>query len=161
MEQLRLIPPPYKYLIDTSSIFAQKPNDTLPKEVYKSLWEKIEKSVQEGMIVTCSEIEEEAKKDNIVGKWLQTNHCTVLPIDDDVQANVTKIVREHPRMISFSSGGSSSGDAFLIATAMKYGLKVITQENKTKNNKIPDICRQYNIECLSINELCSEEGWSF
>lgn len=161
MEQLRLIPPPYKYLIDTSSIFAQKPDDTLPKEVYKSLWEKIEKSVQEEMIVTCSEIEEEAKKDNTVGKWLQTNHCTVLPIDDDVQANVKKIVTEHPKMISFSSGGSSSGDAFLIATAMKYGLKVITQENKTKNNQIPDICRQYNIECLSINELCTKEGWSF
>lgn len=31
----------------------------------------------------------------------------------------------------------SSGDAFLIATTMKYGYTVITEENKTKQKKIP------------------------
>ena len=45
----------------------------------------------------------------------------IFQIDDDIQKNVRKIVTEHPKMISFSGGkGSSSGDAFLIATAMKY-----------------------------------------
>lgn len=43
MEQLMLFEPPYKYLIDSSSILAQKPTDALPRQVHKSLWEMIEK----------------------------------------------------------------------------------------------------------------------
>lgn len=84
MEQLTLFKPPYKYLIDSSSIMAQKPSDTLPRQVHKSLWEMIEKSIQEQTIATCSEIEEEVKNDNEVGNWLGSKQCVILPIDDEV-----------------------------------------------------------------------------
>ncbi len=162
MEQLTLFKLPYKYLIDASSILAQKPTDTLPRQVYKSLWEMIEKSIVEQTIVTCSEIEEEVKKDDVVGKWLGLNQCVILPIDNEVQRNVRKIVTEHPKMIDFSGpNGSSSGDAFLIATAMKYELIIITEENKEKNNKIPNICKNYGITTMNITEMCAAEGWVF
>ena len=52
MEQITLFPPPYKYLIDSSSIFAQKPTDAFPRLVHRSLWEKIEKSIREKTIAT-------------------------------------------------------------------------------------------------------------
>ena len=163
MEQMSMFTPLSKYLIDSSSIFAQKPTDTLPRVVHRSLWEAIEKSIRERKIVTCSEIEEEVKNDDIVGNWLQVNQCVIIPIDDEVQKNVRRIVTEHPRMIDFSGGqGSSSGDAFLIATAMKYkNLTIITEENPKKQNKIPSICNGYGIHTVSITELCVVEGWSF
>ena len=64
-------------------------------------------------------------------------------------------------MINFSGKtGSSSGDAFLIATAMKYNLIVITEEKGTQN-KIPNICEKYGIQSLNINGLCEKENWSF
>lgn len=133
MEQMTMFPPPYKYLMDTSSIFAQKPTDAFPRLVHRSMWEKIEGSIREKTIVTCSEIEEEVKKDNVVGNWLGSQQCVILPIDDEVQLNVRRIVTEHPKMISFSGGqGSSSGDAFLVATAMKYNLTIITEEGDKK-----------------------------
>ena len=161
MEQMTMFIPPYKYLIDSSSIMAQKPTDLFPRLVHNSLWEAIEKSVREKKIVTCSEIEEEVKNDNVVGNWLGSQQCVILPIDDEVQLNVRKIVTEHPKMISFSGGeGSSSGDAFLIATAMKYGLTIITEEGE-KQNKIPSICRDYGIRTVNITGLCIAEGWRF
>ena len=162
MEQLTLFKPPYKYLIDSSSIMAQKPDDAFPRQVHKSLWDRIENGIENKVIVTCSEIEEEVQIDNIIGKWLGSKQCVILPIDDEIQKNVRKIVTEHPKMIDFSGkNGSSSGDAFLIATAMKYGLTIITEENKDKQNKIPFICRAYSIPVLSITELCILEGWVF
>ena len=161
MEQMTLFAPPYKYLIDSSSIMAQKPTDAFPRLVHNSLWEAIEKSIREKTIVTCSEIEEEVNNDNIVGNWLGSQQCVVLPIDDEVQLNVRKIVTQHPKMISFSGGqGSSSGDAFLIATAMKYNLPIITEEGDKKNH-IPDICRDYGIRTVNITGLCIAEGWRF
>ena len=162
MEQLTLFPPTYKYLIDSSSILSQKEKDSFPRRVHKSLWETIDKSIEEQLIITCSEIEEEVKKDDVVGTWLKSKHCLIIPIDDEIQINVRKIVTENPQMIDFSAGsGSSSGDAFLIATAIKYKLTIITEENKDKKNKIPDISRKYGINTLSITDLCIEEGWEF
>lgn len=91
MEQITLFPPPYKYLIDSSSILAQKPTDAFPRLVHRSLWEKIEKSIREKTIATCSEIEEEVKNDDVVGNWLDSHECVVLPIDDEVQLIVTTV----------------------------------------------------------------------
>ncbi len=162
MEQITLFEPPYKYIIDSSSILAQKPNDSFPRQVHRSMWRMIERYIEEKLIVTCSEIEEEVQKDDVVGNWLGTTQCDILPIDDSVQRNVRRIVTEHPKMISFSGGkGSSSGDAFLIATAMKYRLIIITQENKDKPNKIPQICKKYGIQTVNLTELCICEKWVF
>ena len=65
-------------------------------------------------------------------------------------------------MIEFTGkSGTSSGDAFLIATAMKYDLTVITEENPDKENKIPKVCKAYGIKALNITELCEQENWIF
>ena len=53
------------------------------------------------------------------------------------------------------------GDAFLIATAMKYGLAVITEENPDKPTKIPQICKKYGLQAMNITKLCEVEGWKF
>ena len=53
-----------------------------------------------------------------------------------VTGNVKKVVTSNPQLVDFKENKSSS-DAFLIATTMKYGYTVITEENKTKQKKIP------------------------
>ena len=161
MSQLELFPTPYKYIIDASSIISQKNNEKHRRQVYKKMWEQIEKYMEKQIIVTCSEIAEEVK-DKDIKNWLTTHNCIILDIDDEIQHNVRKIVTEHFKMIDFSEKkGSSSGDAFLIATAIKYNLIIITEENPIKQNKIPQICKNYNIETLNITEFCEKEGWVF
>ena len=162
MEQLMLFDYPYKYLIDSCSLMAQKTDEDLPRQVHKSLWKMIDKCIEEQLIITSSEIEEEISKDDIIGDWFRNTHCVVIQIDDEIQTNVRRIVTEHPGLIKFSgSKGSSSGDAFLIATAMKFKISIITEENKTKMNSIPNICAYYGINTFSITELCKKEGWFF
>ena len=112
-------------------------------------------------IVTCSEIFEEIK-DKEIKEWIFSQQCTVLEIDDDIQNNVRKIVTENPKMIEFTGkSGTSSGDAFLIATAMKFGLIIITEENKDKQTKIPQISKKYGITAVNITSLCEMEQWKF
>ena len=84
--------------------------------------------------------------DDTLRKWYAELHGVVLPIDDAVQENVKKVVTSNPQLIDFKQI-KSSGDAFLIATAMKYGLTVITEENK-KGEK--------NIECPKLPERTGE-----
>ena len=77
-----------------------------------------------------------------------------------VTGNVKKVVTSNPQLVDFKEN-KSSGDAFLIATAMKYGYTVITEENKTKQKKIPFVCKNLNVHCVDIIGLCEQEGWSF
>ena len=150
---------PYKYIIDTSSMLSQKDNETHRRKVFRSQWEKIDELVRQQIIVTCSETASEVNDDS-VKSWLENEHCTILPIDDEVQACVTRVVTQNPQLIDFKSC-KSSGDAFLIATAMRYGLTVITEENKTSNKKIPYVCARMGVQCVNILELCDQEGWVF
>lgn len=150
---------PYRYIIDTSSMLSQKDNEPHRRKIFRSQWEKIDELVERQEIVTCSETALEVN-DEVVKTWLRDHQCVILQIDDEVQTNVTRVVTQNPQLIDFRSC-KSSGDAFLIATAMKYGLTVITEENKTSNKKIPFVCSQMGVPCMSILELCEHEGWVF
>lgn len=161
MEQMNLfsVSLPYRYIIDASSIFSQKPNEPHRRTVYRSQWENIDDYIKLKIVVTCSEIKEEIK-DNDIKKWLAEQQCVILDVDDEIQRSVRRIVTQHPKLVDFGKV-KSSGDAFLIATAMKYNLTVITEENKEKLNKIPNICEYYSIPCVNITELCEAEDWKF
>ena len=117
--------------------------------MHKSQWEKNDELIRNPEIVMCSEIYDE-DKDEEIKKLLTSLSCKVIEIDDDIQKYVRKIVTECPKLISFTErSGTSSGDAFLIATAMKYNLVIITEENKQKANKIPQVCQKFNLECIN------------
>jgi hypothetical protein len=126
-----------------------------------TLWDNIETLVNKGIIVTCSEIEKEVNEDDDLNKWVNNNSCVVLQVDDnDIQNLVSEIVNKFPKLIGFKNN-KSSADAFLIATAIKYNLSIITEESKTSPNKIPKICAEYNIFCYNLTELAEQEQWQF
>ena len=126
------------YIIDTSSILSQKDAEPHRRTINKTLWQYIDNLIEQQRIVTCSEIIEEVN-DDILKKWYTGLHGIILPIDDEVQENVKKVVTSNPQLIDFKQI-KSSGDAFLIATAMKYGLTIITEESKKGEKKIPYVC---------------------
>ena len=88
MEQMTLFTPPYKYLIDSSSILAQKPSDAFPRLVHKSMWAMIEKSIRDQIIVTCSEIEEEVKNGTMTSDkyvaLIANQDAMILAVDEDI-----------------------------------------------------------------------------
>lgn len=158
-EQFTLFPPPYRYIIDTCSIISQKPDEPHRRSVYSTLWQRIDELVKSKVIVVCSEIMDEVEDDKLQ-LWLQQNGCEVLNVDTAIQQKVSQIVNEHPKLLNFTNM-KSSGDAFLIATAMKYKIAVITEEEKNSPKKIPKICEAYCIPCFNVTELDEKEGWTF
>ena len=150
--------PPFRYIIDTNSILSQKSDEPNRRTVLSSMWQRIDEMIRDRVIVTCSEIEAEIEDDDIK-QWLAQHSCYVIDVDDAIQANVTKVVTEHPGLINFSKA-KSSADAFLIATAMKYDIAVITVEKRSSPNKIPSICDAYGIPCYNIMGFAENEGWN-
>lgn len=123
------------------------------------MWNKIDELIDQGKIVTCSEIIEEVN-DKDLKQWFDSLGGIVIPIDDEIQSNVRKVVTTNPQLIDFKQI-KSSGDAFLIATAIKYKLTVITEESKKGEKKIPFVCNSLKVPCVDILGLCEAEGWNF
>lgn len=160
-QQLSLFPneSPHKYIIDTSSLISQKPNERHPRETYQTLWEKIDFLISSKVIVLSKELKDEIS-DKEIKAILSKLDFSLLSVDEEIQELVTEVVSIQPKLLSFTQG-TSSGDAFLIATAKSYSLTVITEENKDKPNKIPQICKSFHVPCVNILGLCKNEGWKF
>lgn len=50
-------------------------------------------------------------------------------------------------------------DPFLVAKAMKYGYTVVTYEisaNGGRKIKIPDVCKEFGVKCININDALRE-----
>lgn len=155
-------PPPYRYLIDTSALLSQKDKDEkFYRHVHVTLWEKIDELIRNQIIVSCSEVREEIYyQDDEMAEWFRRIGCLCFEIDNDIQREVRRILHSHPELISFAKN-KSSGDAFLIATAMKRNLTIITEENRRSPYKIPMVCESLKQDCIDIYTLCEREGWQF
>jgi len=58
--------------------------------------------------------------------------------------------------------GGKNADAFVIAKAAVMQGTVVTMERFRPNAvKIPNICKHFNIQCLSLEEFMEQERWEF
>lgn len=113
--------------------------------------------VQGREIVTCSEIASEVQ-DGDIKRWVATQGMQVLPIDDEVRDDLREIVPTvNKERVDFKAN-KSSGDVFLIATAKKYGLAVITEEAANSPKKIPFTCQKMNIKCMNLLGFMEENS---
>lgn len=160
MEQLSIFPLPYKYIIDTCSLLEQKDGRAYKKTIHKNLWANIEQLIKEKEIVVCREISDEIK-DEELELYLSNLQCDIIEASPEIQNKVAYIVNNSQLLNYKSKSGKSSGDAFLIATAIVHKLIIITEEKKNSVNKIPMVAKQFSVESVNINELCEKEGWTF
>ena len=150
---------PYKYIIDTSAMLSQKGDEPYRRTVLRSQWSALDEMVKREEIVTCSELVIEVQDESII-EWMKTCGMKILPIDQEIQEYVRKVVKTNTSLVDFKLN-KSSGDAFLIATAMKYGLTVITNEKKNAQTRIPFTCQLLNVPCLSIIDFFEDQHFIY
>lgn len=149
----------YKFIIDTSAMLSQKDDEMFRRSVLRSQWAALDEMVRNEEIVTCSEIREEVQ-DESIKQWMIDCSMRVLPLDEEVQAHVRTVVKTNINLVDFKAN-KSSGDAFLIATAMKYSLTVITNESKNSIKKIPHTCDLLGIPCINIIEFFEQQQFVY
>ena len=155
----------FKYIIDACSVFSQNVGASYPRTVYKGLWDEIDGLARTRELVICRQIANEilsGKKDDLAKEWLRNSGILIIDEDRLVQKKVERVVNTAPQLLRFGTiRKSSSGDAFLIATAMDYHLTIITEENKRSPVKIPQVAQKLGVDSMSISELAESRGWSF
>ena len=135
-----------------------------PEEVFPSLWAKLAECIASGQVRCSEEVYVELeKKDDGIHDWLKKHKQVIVPIDERIQKIVADMLTEHPRLVD-THRQRSQADPFVIATAESLGAVVVTGEKprgKLDIPKIPDVCEQRKIPCISFLQMLRELEWKF
>lgn len=152
-----------KYSIDTSAILDGW-RRYYPPDVFPIIWEKLGELIHISELKAIEEVLYDLeKKDDHVYEWARNQPQLFVPIDDQIQIEVSNILQQYEKLIDTRKNRSSS-DPFVIALAKIHQVTVVTGERPTNNlNKphIPDVCNELGIRSINLLHLIREQGWVF
>lgn len=155
------------YCIDTSALIDLEQHYPKKEPPFKAIWEEIEKLIKERNMFTIKIVEDEIRKyqgDNFLKKWINAHRKQfIIPIDSEIWTIGKKVMAEHRELLDEKKllNNEPEADPFLIVLAYIRGSTIITQENKTKPNKIPVVANSYQIKCINLFEFFNEQSLEF
>jgi hypothetical protein len=147
---------PDVYLIDTSAwLNIDSRTDS------EDVWGLVIALIEQGRIVACAQVLGELRDDPIYMLRLKPYERALQAGDhnsDDPAylQRVGKITHDHPGM-SKATGWKTPADPYVVALAELEGYVVVADETITKrpNRKIPGVCLQRGIRCLTLAQFIS------
>jgi len=159
-----------KYVIDASSLIDL--NKFNPIDLYPTPWERIEKLIDTGVLLSPIEVFKEVHRDEMLVQWLKNHKQMFKPITKKQTEIVAQILKKYPSIINVKK--ENAADPWVIAlaaemsepqkqsTLIKIKWLVVTEEKKKGLQvKIPLICEDYKIEYLKIFDMFRSRGWKF
>lgn len=152
-----------RYSVD-ASILIEGWRRQFPPDVVPGLWDGLTELIRSGDLRATEEVLYELdRKDDEVYEWVKARQELFIPIDETIQAAVSKILTTHRTLID-SRRNRSSADPFVIALAHQNSCIVLTDEmptGKLHRPHIPDVCTAYGIQFDNLLGLVRREGWVF
>lgn len=156
------------YIIDASSLIEMK--DKYPEDIFPTLWKKMDELYTKGRLIVPLEVKKEIKDDELK-RWTKGKKRMFISPDKSQSDKVKEILRNFPFLAKPQKPGPNA-DPWLISLAIVKNNEeqtklftnkyiVVTEESKTKQNRIPAVAQHYDIECINLMELFRKEGWTF
>lgn len=150
-----------KYVIDTCSL--TKMRHTYPEDVFPSAWSKLTELADSGILISAADVWEELNVfEDEISTWAKTRVEFFYPLTPNIQTRATEILSSHSGLLDLKKN-KSSADPFLISTAMEFDCIVVTEElisNSPIRPKIPNVCKDLDVDCINLLEMLRREGLS-
>jgi hypothetical protein len=155
-----------------SYVFDNSPLSVLFKNFYrttfKSLWERFDELVADGSVTSTREVlrEIEDGATESLRDWAALHpqlFTTPTAAEGAFVAQIYGVAhfQQNIELQKILKGGKNA-DPFVIAKARVEGRTVVTMELlKPNGTKIPNICKHFDVPCLTLQEFMEEEGWEF
>ena len=148
------------YIIDTSSL--KELHDRYPKNLFPTIWERIASLIQNWQLVSHIEVQREIRntiysKDKLL-LWSNKNK-KIFSGMDDCQIGKMPLIKSKFNPDYWNNNMNRPApwaDPYLIAMAICEEGIIITQEHKTKANRIPPIAKEFGIDSLNLLEFFQE-----
>jgi hypothetical protein len=153
------------YCIDTSSLITAW-RFVYPPDIFPAIWTQLDELIKQHKLISAKEVLLELKIGaDAIYDWANARDYMFLESDETVQRVVTDIINKYPTFIPDYSPHGIFADPYVIAISSVKKLILVTNEKASgagaKKPKIPNICRDLNIECIDFLSLIRREGWIF
>lgn len=159
---LMLIKEKIRYVIDSGPIINL---NNYFNEIFVTFWNQIDIIFKSGAIISSSEVFRELNQSDDIAFSLAKKYKEIfLKPDIKEQRLIKEILSKHKELIKQKniSRGLPVADPFVIAQAINYNAILITSESLKPNaHNIPNICKEYNIECIGLKDFFLKENWKF
>jgi len=153
------------YVFDTSAFVVLF--KTFYRGNFPTLWEKFDLLIAEGKILSTREVKREINdQDDSLSEWAKDNSY-IFTTPSAGEAGVVANIYSRPHFQANIEQkkilkGGLNADPFVIAKASVSGGAVVTLEKFKRNAaKIPNICKDLEIDCMNLEDFMNSEGWKF
>jgi len=162
-------PKAVKYYIDTSALI--RIFRFYPKSLVIPIWEKLEEMFKSKQLIShrvvYDEITTSSKVQDILSEKITPLKSSFQTMKDSQLIIVADIVNKFPGLID-PNREKEQADPWLIAMAVEERSKnqeemlyVVSEENETKKNRIPAVCKHYKLEHLNLERFFEMIGVDF
>ena len=166
-----------RYLLD-SNIFIQAKNEYYSFDIVPSFWEKLNLLAKDNVFSIIDHVKKELTKsqenpddlhlwikNEYAGEILTTNKQHVLNAYEKI---TQRIITEHREENRYHQSAIDqfmtyeNADTWLISYALAYDCSIVTAEKYEpgvkKSVKIPNVCKLFDIKCLTLFQFMREVG---
>ena len=151
------------YCVDTSG-WLDGWQRNYPRDVFPTLWRRVEVVIEAGDIFSSEEVYVELqKKDDEIHDWMKARKEMLVPLTEEIQTIASDLLAEFPRLVD-TLRNRSKADPFVIATAIDRKATVVTGEPITGNMtkpRIPDVCNVREVRCINFLQMIRELNLTF
>jgi hypothetical protein len=149
------------YSTDTS-VFIEAWVRHYPPDVFPAVWGRFEDGIAHGKLKAIIEVYRELEQqDDQLFAWAKRRKSKFIPLDTAIQRRAQRILEQFP-CLAKADTTRRDADPFVIALAAEHGLTVVTYElSRPTKPRMPDVCRQLNIPCITLVEMFRNERWHF
>ena len=153
------------YVIDTSGLIMLEFTFKYDNPVFGAIWVEIEELIKQGCFRTIDFVEDEINsyqgKEDFLKKWIKKSKKHLVVDTDAASINASiPIINEEYKSGFFDAKkqaeGKEEADPYLIAYCKVHNCVLITNEGKTKPNKIPVVSEKNGVRCIDIYDFLAE-----
>jgi hypothetical protein len=158
------------YVIDTNALITLDLTFKKAIPIFTAIWEEVEDLIKSGNFKTIDFVEQEINeyqgKQEFLKLWVKKwKKQLVMKTDAEIITASIPIINEEYNTgfltASKQSEGKEEADPYLIAYCKIHNCILISNESKTKHNKIPAIPKKNDVQCIDINDFLLERGLRF
>lgn len=157
-------PPARVYCIDTSALVDLPRN--YPSAVFQgTVWRSLETLIGVARLRAPREVRRELyKQDDEVYRWVRRHGSLIVGLAPQQQRFLREIMDQFPTWVDHETS-QPVADPIVIALARAYNppATVVAHENPGGAGamKIPNVCRTYDLSCMTLPQMFVAEGWAF
>jgi hypothetical protein len=151
------------YTLDTNILIGMI--QRYPRDIFPSIWAALEGSIDDGQACICQAVLEETDRagDGLHdwAKGYPDFACDVTRPELELSAQISA---DHPDWVREQL---NAADPFVIAHAKVDQRIIVTEENRKgpntedRNQKIPNVADEHDVDCIKFFEFARQLGWAF